>query len=274
MAPHPAPHTLTFEDLPLGGEWSTRGRTVTEADLAAYISMAGDFNPLYADAAYARTGPQAGVVLPGSLIAAVTLGLGAIDVPLPQTVALVGMHWSFVAPARPGDTLYSHWRLGRKRPVQEPEWGLGVWQIEVVNQEGATVAKGEVARLVVRREPLPDLAQPSVPITPEPAAVVPAEPSDRPDGGAFAPAAPAAAGWRQWQPDPGRGCGGRRRAGAAERRRRRRAGRACPRGGRDDRGLDDRAAEPSSVLASPAPAPRRSRDDARARVPDPRDAGT
>ena len=43
-----------FEDLPLGGEWSTRRRTVTEAEVSAFVGLSGDYNPLYTDVEHAR----------------------------------------------------------------------------------------------------------------------------------------------------------------------------------------------------------------------------
>lgn len=89
---------------------------------------------------------------PGGLIAVVTAGLGSMDVPLPATVGLVGMSWKFLAPVQPGDTLGSRWRLSRKRNVENPNWGLAVWQIEVENQRGDLVASGEMTRLVAKRE--------------------------------------------------------------------------------------------------------------------------
>jgi 3-hydroxybutyryl-CoA dehydratase len=141
-----------FEDLPLGGEWTTRRRTVTEADVAAFVGLAGDYNPLYADREHARAGQYGGPVAPGALVAAMATGLGSMDVPLPATVGLVGMSWKFLLPVQPGDTLGSRWRLSRKRNVENPRWGLAVWQVDVENQRGELVASAEVTRLVAKRE--------------------------------------------------------------------------------------------------------------------------
>jgi acyl dehydratase len=165
-----------FEDLPLGGEWTTRGRTLTEADLSAFIASSADYNPLYADAEYAARSPNGGVVLPGSMISAVALGLGSMDVPMPVTIALVGMTWRFLAPVRPGDTVRGHWRLGRKRAVENPAWGLAVWQVDVTNQEEEVVASGEIARLVVRRSEPAAEPEPEAEVSPEAAE----EAADRP----------------------------------------------------------------------------------------------
>jgi 3-hydroxybutyryl-CoA dehydratase len=141
-----------FEDLPLGGEWTTRRRTVTEADVAAFVGLSGDFNPLYADLEHARSSLFGGLVAPGGLVAALISGLGSMDVPLPATIGLVGMEWKFLLPVQPGDTLGSRWRLSRKRNVENPRWGLAVWQIDVENQRGELVASGEMTRLVAKRE--------------------------------------------------------------------------------------------------------------------------
>jgi 3-hydroxybutyryl-CoA dehydratase len=143
---------IHFEDLPLGEQWTTRRRTITDADLAAYVGLSGDFNPLYADVEHARRGPYGGIVVPAPLVAAVVAGLGAMDAPVPHTVAMVGWSWKFRAPVRPGDSIRSRWRLNRKRDVEDARWGLVTWQVEVENQNGDLVALGEVVRLVARRD--------------------------------------------------------------------------------------------------------------------------
>jgi acyl dehydratase len=116
------------------------------------VGLSGDYNPLYTDQEHARAAHYGGPVAPGALVAAITTGLGSMDVPLPATVGLVGMSWKFLIPVQPGDTLGSRWRLSRKRNVENPRWGLAVWQVEVENQRGEIVASGEVARLIVKRE--------------------------------------------------------------------------------------------------------------------------
>jgi acyl dehydratase len=141
-----------FEDLPLGAEWTTRGRTLTEADVSAFAGLAGDFNPLHVDADYARATHFAGKVVQGSFLAAAAIGLGSMDVPVPATVGMVGMTWRFLLPVRPGESIRARWRLARKRSVENPNWGLTVWQVHILNAAGQEVAEGEVARLVARRE--------------------------------------------------------------------------------------------------------------------------
>jgi hypothetical protein len=85
-------------------------------------------------------------------VGAVAIGLGSVDVPMPATVALVGMTWKFTKPVHVGDSVAARWRLNRKRDVENPQWGLVTWQVEVVGGDGEVKALGEVSRLVARRE--------------------------------------------------------------------------------------------------------------------------
>lgn len=142
---------LYFEDLPLGGAWTTRRRTIAPADLATFAGTAGDMSPLLIDEPFARSGHFHGPVAPGTFLAAAAVGLGSLDVPLPATVGMVGMSWKFLKPVRPGDTIQTRWRLFRKRGVENPAWGLAFWHVEVLDQDGQLVAEGEVSRLVARR---------------------------------------------------------------------------------------------------------------------------
>jgi hypothetical protein len=104
------------------------------------------------DAPRAAQGHFGGRVAHGSLLISVALGLASIDVPQPNTVALVGATWRFLKPVKPGMTVHAVWRLARKRDVTNPRWGLAVWQVELLDQNEEGVLEGEVSVLVNRRE--------------------------------------------------------------------------------------------------------------------------
>ena len=123
---------------------------MTETDLAFYRGLAGDLNPLHSDHEHAARSPI-GLSLPGPLVGAVAIGLGSVDVPMPATVALVGMTWKFTKPVHVGESIAARWRLNRKRDVENPSWGLVTWQVEVVGGDGEVKALGEITRLVARR---------------------------------------------------------------------------------------------------------------------------
>jgi len=139
-----------FEDLVLGSEWTTRGKTVTEADLTAFAGVSGDFGPLQLDAEHARGSLFESRVAHGAHLISLAFGLGSMDLPMPATVALVGTGWRFVRPVRLGETVRARWRLGRKRDVEDPRWGLAVWQVSLLNSQQEPAAEGEVTLLVQR----------------------------------------------------------------------------------------------------------------------------
>lgn len=119
--------------------------------MVAFAGVAAEFNPLSVDETYAKRTHFGSTVVPGTMIAAIAVGLGSLDVPLPANAGMVGMGWKFLHPVRPGDSIRAHFRLNRKRPVENAAWGLCFWQLEVENQNGQVVATGEVSRLVERR---------------------------------------------------------------------------------------------------------------------------
>ena len=43
-----------FEDLTVGQEFATRGRTITEADVVGFAALTGDWHPQHADAEWFR----------------------------------------------------------------------------------------------------------------------------------------------------------------------------------------------------------------------------
>ena len=148
-------HSLYYEDLELGAVWTTRGRTILEADFAAYSGLAGDYHPLHADAKTAAAGPFGGRVAPAALLIAVAMGLGTMDVPMPEGGVLVGTSWRFLKPIKPGTTVSARWRLQRKRDVEDPRSGLAGWQVALLDEAQDQVAEGDVTLLVARREAPP-----------------------------------------------------------------------------------------------------------------------
>src|SRR5438270_1284229 len=178
---------LYFEDLELGGRWQTRGRTISEADLTAHAGVSGDFGPLHMDAQHAGQGHFGGRVAHGSLLISIALGLGSMDVPQPNLVGLVGTNWRFLKPVKPGTTVHAVWRLGRKREVTNPRWGLAVWQIELLDQNEDRVLEGEVTVLVNRHQvaaavaPTRSRRRPRGKAAPEPAPALPSPETNLPE---------------------------------------------------------------------------------------------
>jgi acyl dehydratase len=137
---------LSFDDLPLGGEWTTRRRTVSEAEIALFAGVAGDLSPLTIEAG--RNGPRPA---PPALIVAMAVGLGSVDTPVPSVAEWEWLNWKFPRPVHAGDTIYARWTLTQKRPpVGGAPSSIVVWRVDVHTADGALCAEGEIGAQVRR----------------------------------------------------------------------------------------------------------------------------
>ncbi|MDE1178965.1 MaoC/PaaZ C-terminal domain-containing protein [Paraburkholderia sp.] len=100
-------HSLFFEDFEVGQHFESGGRTITEADLTMFSMLSGDWNPIHADAEFARTTRYAQRVVHGTLGIAIATGmLHQLGIFHDSAVAMMSLNdWKFVAPIFVGDTL-------------------------------------------------------------------------------------------------------------------------------------------------------------------------
>jgi 3-hydroxybutyryl-CoA dehydratase len=140
--------TLEFHDLAVGDEWESPGRTITEADVAAFAGLSGDFNPLHVDHESARSGPFGKPVAHGLLGLAVASGLGS-HAPRVATLAFLEIvEWRFVGPIAFGDTVRVITRVEALEPKARGRRGIVTWHRKLVNQHGAVVQEGRTRTLV------------------------------------------------------------------------------------------------------------------------------
>src|ERR1700738_4051136 len=67
--------SLYFEDYVLDSVSTSRGRTVTEADIVNFAGLSGDFVELHMNEEYARKGPFGRRIAHGALIFSISTGL-------------------------------------------------------------------------------------------------------------------------------------------------------------------------------------------------------
>jgi hypothetical protein len=97
----------------------------------------------------------------------VAIGLGTIDMPVPQVEEWEWLNWKFPRPIHAGDTIYARWTLTQKRPpVGGAPTSIVVWRVDVHTADGALCAEGEVGAKVRRQAGARDRERPA-----EPAAV-------------------------------------------------------------------------------------------------------
>ena len=241
---------ISFDDLPLGGEWTTRRRTISEAEIALFGALAGDFSPLTIDVSHAGAR-----FAPPALLVAVAIGLGTMDMPVPSVAEWEWLNWKFPRPVKAGETIYARWTLTQKRPpVGGAPTAIVVWRVDVHTSDGALCAEGEVGASVRRKT---QAARPrNAEATPAGPAPTQTSPSRRRRGRRPAASTAAAASPPPPVEAPAMAVatapsGSVEKAGAARRRRRRRP-RASSAPGRDGQPAPP---APPAEAAPPQPAP-------------------
>jgi acyl dehydratase len=128
-----------FDDLTPGDRFTTRGRTITEADVAAFASLTGDMHPQHTDAVWSAKGPFGARIAHGMLVVSYTLGLLQFD---PERVVALRRirQATFKRPVLIGDTIHGEGRVESLDPI-DPGTGLVGIRVEVVNQRGRVAAR-------------------------------------------------------------------------------------------------------------------------------------
>jgi len=142
----------TYADLHVGMSFRSPGRTITDADVVAFAGLTGDYSELHTSDVYARNSQFGRRVAHGMLGLAYAHGLM-----WPRTgelretaIAFLGIgDWRFVGPIFIGDTIFVNYRIAELRDSRSrPTQAIATFDVEVVNQDGNVVQRGQKALLV------------------------------------------------------------------------------------------------------------------------------
>ena len=138
---------LYFDEMSVGQEWVSPGRTITEWDVLTFATLTSDMNSMHTDVEYCKNTPFGERIAHGFLIASLAAGFGArMGIAEGTIVANLGISWKFVNPVKIGDTIHLVMRVKEKRlSKSRPGEGIIVRTYDVRNQRGETTALGEVA---------------------------------------------------------------------------------------------------------------------------------
>jgi len=131
-----------FDALSEGERFSTRGRTITEADVVAFATLTGDLHPAHSDAVWAAKSHFGERIAHGMLVISYAVGLVPLD---PERIVALRRLGDvvFKQPTRFGDTIRVDGHIAQLNVVSDEMGLVGcVWKI--VNQHDKTVARANV----------------------------------------------------------------------------------------------------------------------------------
>ncbi|WP_067935105.1 MaoC/PaaZ C-terminal domain-containing protein [Alicyclobacillus kakegawensis] len=140
-----------YQDYEVGETRETYGRTITETDVVLHAGQSGDFYPHHMDAEWCKTQEFGQRIAHGTLVFAVTVGLGASEI---NSVAFTYGYdrIRFIKPVFIGDTLHSRITVIEKRShPKRSSAGIVVERVEAINQHGVTVFACDHLLMVEKR---------------------------------------------------------------------------------------------------------------------------
>ncbi len=128
-----------FEEFAAGDEFTSRGRTITEADIVSFSGLSGDFVELHTNEEYARRSPFGRRIAHGALVFSISTGLMTqMNLLAGTVIAFYGIDkLRFTGPVFIADTIRVIKRVaGLER---KEKGGLVTFDTKVVNQRGEPV---------------------------------------------------------------------------------------------------------------------------------------
>ena len=136
---------FTFDDLKVGTRFRTHRRTISEADLAAFVNLTWLTEELFT---VVESGKQR--LVPGALVYSFAEGL--LLASMQDTgLAFLNATLDVKGPTVVGDTLHVECEVIEHRPASKGERGLVRFANKVVNQRGETVLEYNPLRLLKKK---------------------------------------------------------------------------------------------------------------------------
>lgn len=143
-----------YDELVLGEEFLTPGRTITETDVVMFAALSGDYNELHTNVEYMKTSQFERRIAHGLLILAISHGLifrlGILE---GSGIAFLEVDsWKFISPIYIGDTICVKLKVDAKRPsATKQDRGIVKFFIEVIKQDNMIVQQG-IKTIMMKRK--------------------------------------------------------------------------------------------------------------------------
>lgn len=142
---------LYFDDVEIGQEWESLGRTITQTEIVNFAGLSGDFNPIHIDHEFAAVTPFRRPIAHGLLVFSIASGLGLYSPPMRTLAFLSIREWYFRGPVFIGDTVRVVNRVVNKEVRARGRRGEISWQRIILNQDRKVVQEGMTITLVEGR---------------------------------------------------------------------------------------------------------------------------
>lgn len=143
-----------WNDLALGQKFRTVGRTITEADLAAFIGTTGMTEVLFNNIEFLKeeSAIKGGRPVPGALVYSFAEGLLMQATMQGTGLAFLNMTLDIKGPSFIGDTIHVECEVVEIRPTSKGNRGLVRTMNEVRNQRGEVVLTYNPLRMMKGRQ--------------------------------------------------------------------------------------------------------------------------
>jgi acyl dehydratase len=143
-----------FEDLPVGRQFQTVGRTVTETDIVGFINAIGMTEVLFTNLEFLKHESDIkGRVAPGSLVFCLAEGLLSQATMQKTGYAFLNMELDIKGPVFAGDTIHVECEvIEARRSQSRPNRGLVRTRNRIIKQDGTLVQEYTPLRMVKGRE--------------------------------------------------------------------------------------------------------------------------
>jgi len=141
-----------WDELTVGDQFRTFGRTVTETDIVGFVSAVGMLESLFLDAEYrAAHSAIAGRPAPAALVYALAEGLTLNATGQGTGLAFLHMELNVEGPVMQGDTIHVEIEVIEVRAAKKDNRGLVRTRNRIVNQRGECVITYTPLRLMAGR---------------------------------------------------------------------------------------------------------------------------
>jgi acyl dehydratase len=143
-----------FEDLPVGRQFQTVGRSVTETDIVGFINAIGMTEVLFTNLEFLKHESDIkGRVAPGSLVFCLAEGLLSQATMQKTGYAFLNMELDIKGPVFAGDTIHVECEvIEARRSRSRPNRGLVRTRNRIIKQDGTLVQVYTPLRMVKGRE--------------------------------------------------------------------------------------------------------------------------